>query len=414
MSRTVVVGAGAIGLGCAYELARRGRQVTVLDKGLPGRACSEGNAGWITPSISAPLPAPGLTWTSIKWMLSKDSPLYISPTAAPKLARWLWRFWRYCNAKDHEAGFRAVAELNRLTLPLFDELANDGFPFELHRQGLLCVFRDQGKAEQGRAEAELMTQYGYPKPTPLAAAELRRMEPVLSDEIVAGHYVEREYHIRPESLSEAYVTRVSALGGEVRRHVEVSGPLRANGRVIGVETSTGPIEADQILLAAGAWTGLLAARFGLRLPVEAGKGYSLTVETATPAFSRPLYLGDVKVGATPFTGAYRFAGTMELSGINTELDRRRLEGVLHAVGRYFREPLAARPGREWVGMRPMTPDGLPMIGRAPGVDNVFIATGHAMLGITLAPATGRVVSELMAGERPSAPLAPFEPGRFNW
>jgi D-amino-acid dehydrogenase len=135
MTRTVVVGAGAIGLACACELARRGEQVIVIDKGRPGMACSEGNAGWITPSISEPLPAPGLVLTSLRWMLSKDSPLYISPRAVPRLSRWLWRFWRHCNRRDFEAGFHATATLNRMTLPLFDQLAADGFPIELHRDG---------------------------------------------------------------------------------------------------------------------------------------------------------------------------------------------------------------------------------------------------------------------------------------
>jgi D-amino-acid dehydrogenase len=172
------------------------------------------------------------------------------------------------------------------------------------------------------------------------------------------------------------------------------------------------VTADKVLLAAGAWTGLVARPFGIRLPVQAGKGYSITV-AAVPEFSRPLYLGDVKVGSTPFDGAYRFAGTMELSGINTDIDRRRLAGIRRVIGRYFEEPIADRTASEWVGMRPLTPDGLPMLGCA-GPDNVFVATGHAMLGITLAPATGVVMSELMTGRPPSTPLGPFAPTRFHW
>lgn len=414
MGKTIVVGAGVIGLACAYELARRGEQVTVIDKGEPGKACSEGNAGWITPSISAPIPAPGLTWTSIKWMLSKDSPLYIAPSAVPHLTRWLWRFWRYCNIRDHLAGFHAQARLNQLTLDAFDRLDKDGLPIELHRQGLLFVFLDDYQMKKGKAEFELLQQYGYNLPQEIPGPTLRSMEPVLSDQVRSGFLVEREYHVRPETLSAAYVQWLRANGGIIRTPVDVKGPLRHGGKLVGVETADGPIEGDRVLLAAGAWTGLVAERFGLRLPVQAGKGYSVTIPMDTPPFTRPLYLGDVKVGASPFDGAIRFAGTMELSGINTRLDRERLVGVLRSVGRYFREPLTQRSGREWVGMRPLTPDGLPMLGGVKDTPNLYVATGHAMLGVTMAPTTGLVMADLMLEGKSRANLDAFVPERFRW
>ncbi|MEO8450731.1 MAG: FAD-dependent oxidoreductase [Gemmatimonadota bacterium] len=414
MPKTVVVGAGVIGLASAYELARRGHEVTVVDKGEPGKSCSAGNAGWITPSLSAPIPGPGLTWTSIRWMLSKESPLYIAPAAVPHLSRWLWRFWRYCNAADNLAGFHATATLNRLTIPLFEELAKDGFPIELHRRGLLFLFTNRRSMEKTRAEFEVLKEYGYRMPAILDRTAITGMERGLSDKVTSGFTVDGEYHVRPETLTDAYVARIKQLGATIKSGVEVTGPLRHNGKIAGIETASGPIEADNVLIAAGAWTGLVAGKFGARLPVQAGKGYSLTIPTDTEIFSRPLYLGDVKVGVSPFVGALRFAGTMELSGINTILNRGRLDGVLRSVGRYFEAPLAKKAGQEWVGMRPLTPDGLPMLGRAPGHENVYVATGHAMLGITLAPATGRVMGEMMTKKATSVPVGAFEPGRFDW
>src|SRR5690349_9086436 len=205
MKRTIVVGAGVIGLACAYALKKRGREVVVIDRGLPGQACSKGNAGWITPSISAPIPAPGLTWTSIKWMLRNDSPLYISPTAAPGLARWLWRFWRYCNPTDFLNGLHAVANLNRGTLAAFDQLDKDGLKIELHRQGLLFVFLGDGYMEKARAEFDYYREYGYGVPTPLSADQVRSLEPSVSAAVKTGFLVPEEYHVRPETLSAGYV-----------------------------------------------------------------------------------------------------------------------------------------------------------------------------------------------------------------
>jgi D-amino-acid dehydrogenase len=416
LSRVVVVGAGVIGLACAYSLTKRGREVIVLDKGEAGGACSKGNTGWITPSLSAPIPAPGLTAASLKWMLHSDSPLYISPAAAPGLARWLWRFWRYCNQRDFLHGLRAVAELNRRTLPAFDALERDGVSLELHRSGMLYVFLHEHEMQKVRAEFGHYREFGYQVPEPLRGAELRRLEPALSEEVRVGFVVEEEFHARPETLVAGYVARLRELGVEIRTGVEVTGTHggRAGGLVRGVATSNGPVTADQVVVAAGAWSGQVLEQFAVSLPVQAGKGYSITLTAAERQLVRPLYLGEAKVGGSPFDGATRFAGTMELSGVNEILDRRRLAGIRAGIGRYLREPVAEDEGIEWVGMRPLTPDGLPLLGHVPGYRNLLVATGHAMLGITMAPVTGELMADLITEAEPPAALAPFDPGRFRW
>lgn len=413
MARVAVVGAGAIGLASGYALARRGHEVVIIDRGEPGAACTRGNAGWVTPSISGPIPAPGLTWTSLKWMFRSDSPLYISPTAAPGLARWLWRFWRHCNRRDFLAGLAAVAEINRGTLKAFDDLARDGLHFELHRDGLLFVFLDPKYMEHVRAEFTHYADYGYEVPEPMDGAALRQLEPALSSRVRAGFFVDAEYHVRPETLAAGYARRLVEMGAEVRTGVDVVDGIVSGGRLTALETSAGPLVADEFLVAAGAWTGQVLGRFGPRLPVEAGKGYSITANGTGPSFSRPVYLGEARIGCTPFEGAHRYAGTMELSGINEVLDHRRVRGVRKGIRDYFHEPLPDDEGEEWVGMRPLTPDGLPMLGRVPGIGNLSVATGHAMLGITMAPVTGELMADLIEG-RPGSALAPFEPGRFRW
>lgn len=414
MKRTIVVGAGVIGLATAYELKKRGREVVVLDKGPVGEGASKGNAGWITPSISSPVPAPGLTWTSMKWMLNPDSPLYIAPGAVPHLARWLWRFWRYCNATDFLKGLKATAQLNSGTLAAFDQLEKEGVTFDLFRQGLLFVFTGQGYMEKVLREFDYYKEYGYNVPAPLDAAGVRALEPLVSDWVTTGFHVREEYHVRPETLAAGYARAFQSMGGEIRTGVTVTGAIRSGDQAQGLETSGGAVEGDEVFLAAGAETGLVAEHFGLRLPVQAGKGYSITIENGGPALRQPLYLGEARIGCTPFKGGVRFAGTMELSGVNTVMDSRRVVGIRKGVARYFAKPIGATEGNEWVGMRPLTPDGLPMLGRAPGYRNLYVATGHAMLGVTLAPVTGTVMADLIAGTGSGAELSAFDPGRFRW
>ena len=410
-----MVGAGVIGLACAYSLKKRGRDVIVLDKAEPGAACSKGNTGWVTPSISAPIPSPGLMLTSLKWMLRSDSPLYISPSAVPGMARWLWRFWRYCNPRDYLHGLEAVAGLNRKTLSSFDALERDGVDFELHKSGLLFAFLDERYMKRVLAEFDHYRDYGYQVPTPVSGAALRGFEPALSDAVTSGFLVEQEFHVRPETLIAGYAKRLREMGVEIRSGVEVAGAngTRTGDRVRGVATSDGMVEAEEVLVAAGAWSGRVLEAFGVSLPVQAGKGYSITVTGAGPRLVRPLYLGEARVGCSPFAGATRFAGTMELSGVNETLDRRRVAGIRAGIGRYLRQPVKEGEGLEWVGMRPLTPDGLPLLGRVPGYRNLSVATGHAMLGITMAPVTGEAMADLLSGGGTEA-LAPFDPGRFRW
>lgn len=412
MQRIIVVGAGAIGLACAYALAKRGRHVVVVDKGAPGDACTKGNAGWVVPSISAPVPAPGLTWTSLKWMLSSDSPLYIAPSAAPALSRWLWRFWRHCNQRDWRSGLEAVASINRGTFAAYDALAKDGVDFELHHDGLLYVFCATRYMEGVRAEFQHLKAYGYGIPDVLDGDELRRMEPALSDQVTAGFLVPEERHVRPETLASGYAAKLATMGVELRSGVEVRGG-RASAHEVVLETSAGTIEGSELLVAAGAWSGEVIERFGVTLPVQGGKGYSLTIPGEGARVTRPIYFGESKIAATPFDGALRFAGTMELSGVNERFDARRMAAVRRGVGRYFRDALPPG-GTEWVGMRPLTPDGLPMMGRVPHLANVWVATGHAMLGITMAPVTGEAMADVMTGAAPPAAMEAFAPARFRW
>lgn len=408
----IVIGGGVIGLCCAYSLAKRDHRVTVLDAVAPGSGASEGNAGWVTPSLSGPVPAPGIVGESLRRMVRADSPLYIKPTLDPRRLAWLLKLWRNCNESAYRAGLAATARLNERTFDLFDRLHDDGVEFEMHRAGLLFCFLGDGKRDAVADDLRNVAHLGY-RPRFLDRDELRSFEPGLSSSVRNGLFIDQERQVRPESLVTGLVKRLLDLNVDIRPAAPVDEFATWKGRVVGVPTWDGVIEADDFVIAAGAHSGRLARKVGVRVPIEAGKGYSLHHEPAPVDVSHALYLYESRIGVTPLDGALRLAGTMEFSGINTQLRGKRVDAISDAAGKYLSGWAPESPGKAWAGMRPMTPDGLPVIGRLGRHDNVTIASGHAMLGVTLAPATGEVVGDLLVGKGDRAVLAPFDPARFT-
>lgn len=407
-----MIGAGVIGLACAYELQRRGERVTILDRGEPGAGCSSGNAGWIVPSLSGPVPAPGLLGTSLRWLLSPNSPLYIKPRADAQFLGWLWDFRRHCTARAHRAGLEAVAALNARTMELYDALEKDGVQIEMHRQGVLFAFLGRAAREHIGRDLEQMRAFGYPAPVHLSAQEVREVEPMLAPSVIGGILVDGERHVRPETLTAGLLRRLREAGAEVRSGIEVSGLRRRGRAVAAVETAEGALEANRVVIAAGVWSGVLVRRVGYRLPIQAGKGYSITLTNPSASVRRPLYLDEARIAVSNFDGALRLGGTMELSGLDPGLDMQRIEAIRRGADRYLVRWGRAEREVAWAGMRPLTPDGLPVIGSVPGVDGLYIATGHGMLGVTLAPATAVALAELVTTGRSSTSLSAFDPGRF--
>src|SRR5689334_10379459 len=391
--RVVVIGGGVIGLSCAYQLAKRGARVTVVERDTPGSHCSAGNLGWVVPSLSEPLPAPGLVLQSLRYMLRRDSPLYISPGFAYTNAGWLLRFWAHCNRRSFRRGLEAMTALNRRTFALYEEMKQDGVSFEMHRNGLLFLFLSAKALEHTFADFQTVAAMGLASPRKLDKGGVKALEPKVADGVYGGVLVENEGHVRPETLCAGLADRIRALGGDIQTRVMVSDFVMRRKHAHVLKTSRGAEEADAFVVAAGAWTGILGRQLGYKLPIHAGKGYSITVNSPAAVPSRAVYLYEMRVGISPFNGAARLGGTMELSELNDTIVPSRIAAIRRAAARYVPGCERGKSETEWTGSRPLTSDGLPAIGRVKGLDNVFVAAGHAMLGITLAPATGLAIAE---------------------
>ena len=410
--RVGVVGGGVIGLSTAHYLKKLGADPVVVESWTLGGGCSQGNAGWVCPSISSPLPAPGLTLKSLSWMLRPDSPLYIKPTALLKLAPWLMRFRSFCNHADQKRGIAALAALNEFTMDRYDELEADGVEFEYTKAGVLMAFHDSDKAAAAQKEVKLVAAAGAVSCSELDEAELYEREPMLRPGFRFGLLVSAEGHVRPETLTAGLGAALREGGAEIHEGALVTG-LRSEGRrVTAIATSQGDLKVDAVVLAAGALTGSLTRMLGWPIPLTAGKGYSVTIDQPRNQLRQPLYLGGAKIGLTPFEGALRFAGTMELSGINRRMDTARIRSLRRQVSRVVDIPEAKEGGRAWVGMRPMVPDSLPVMGKLPSRENVYVNTGHQMLGVTLAPSSGWALAGLMLDGEAGVGLEAFSPERF--
>lgn len=411
-TEVTIVGGGVIGLATAYFLRQRGADVRVLEARRIGSGASWGNSGWIAPSFAAPIPAKGLVGKTLRSLRRPESPVYLAPRADLGLATWAWRFWRHCNDRDHHDGTLAAAALGRSTHALYDDLVSDGVGVDVHKAGLLMVALDEANLAEEIERLRILEPYGYGAPGELLrGSDLHAFEPFLSRQVAAGVLVERETFVEPTQLTRALADAVTKAGGEIMEGAEVTAIERTGGS-LRLHTTAGTVTASQLLLAAGAWTPSLARMLGGTLPLQAGKGYSFSTRPRV-APSRPIHFGEAKVVVTPLPGRTRVAGTMELSGRNLRLDRRRISAIERAARTYVSEWPEGPITDEWVGMRPLAPDGLPILGRLPACADVYVATGHSMSGITLAPATGLAMSELiLSGCAPSV-LGPFGPGRFS-
>lgn len=457
MAKVIVIGAGAVGLASAYHLRKSGHDVTVVDPAPLAAKASGHNAGWLIPSMSTPVPAPGMLLQAAKWMLRPDTPLYVSPQFNLAWASFMARMLRATGRAQFRRGTNALAQLSSGALTAFDELVADGVRFEMHQQPLTMLFTDEHKIEirehelaqlegklpgftwrridprsagagggsQAGNGSRAATGYANSAVAPPAPGAL----PALADTVVGAIESRGDRTVDPTSFVQGLAAACEREGVELRLGTaatleESPGPSLSRGVAPGPRRSGGSRTArvrigdqlehpDHVVVAAGAWTNEVLRGIGQSVALQAGKGYGYDFAVEPSAPKTPLYLAEAKVAITPLDTKIRAAGTMGFGGLSERIDTVRAGGIVSGMRRYFTEwPNRTRPVEPWCGLRPMTPDGVPHIGPLRSHPRVLVATGHAMLGVSLAPVTGALIADFVSGAATAEQFPALQPGRF--
>lgn len=412
-SDVLIIGGGIIGLACAYYLAEEGYKVRLLEKDRIGAGASHGNCGLLFYSELIPLCQPGVISRELSRVLRKDSPLHVPLDTHVSKYLWLLRFAAKCNRFHFKNAVRARAGILGLSKVLYSELMEkEGLECDWHQNGVLVLHRDPADKEAYGEANSVLRPYGA-EASPVSRPHLLEMLPVAHGSVCGAWYHRQDGHVRPETLLERLGEVVLRKGVMVEEQCHVHGFSSANGNIEKALTSWGDFSAGMFVLAAGAWSPLLARQLSLRLPVYPGKGYSLTMKRLEDFPCIPCYFSEARVVATPWRDGFRLGGTLEFSGYNQRLERARIKGLAQAAESYLNCSPKSRATEEWTGMRPMSVDDVPVIGRSSRWRNLIIATGHGILGLSMAPGTGKIVSRIISNRDPLIDIGLFSPGRFG-
>ena len=411
-----IIGGGVIGLCTALYASRRGHRVTVLDRA-PAAAldgCSFGNMGMIVPSHFTPLAAPGMVALGLRWMWNPESPFYIRPRLDPELLRWGWHFWRAATRARVQRAAPLLLALSLASRDCFEELAAAfGDEIGLKRDGLLMLCKTPHALDEEAAVAKTARELGMPAEV-LDVRQAAALDPAVKMDIAGAVYFPKDCHLSPARLMEN-LSRELARGSTSRMHdTDVTGWRLEGQRIAAVKTTRGDFEADEFVLCGGSWSSELVRELRLRLPLQAGRGYSLTLERPRQLPRIPAIFTEARVAVTPMGSSLRFGGTMEIAGTTAAINPRRVQGIIRSVSRYYPEftPDDFANVKPWAGLRPCSPDGLPYVGRFRSLKNLSAATGHAMLGLSLGPITGKLMSAILSDEPPELDLSLLSPDRY--
>jgi D-amino-acid dehydrogenase len=412
--RVVIVGGGVIGLCAAYYSLKRGLAVTLIEREAAGADnCSMGNAGMIVPSHFTPLAAPGMISKGLRWMFNPESPFFVRPRVNLDLMRWGWLFYRHSTERHVAASRELLRDLNLESRRLFAELAEDQ-DFGLAQRGLLMLCKTAKGLDEEAEVAHAAREIGLTAEV-LDAAETAKLDPAITMDVAGAVYFPQDCHLDPARFMATLRQRVLAMGGSIESGVEIDAIEISAGRVKSVSGNGRRFEGGQFVLAGGSWTPGLLRLIGVKLPLQAGKGYSLTLPAPPELPQLCSIFAEAKVAITPMGGTLRFGGTMEVGGLDLSINPARVRGIVKSVHAYF--PNFSEQDFDgvepWAGLRPVSPDGIPYLGKIRGFSNLLAATGHAMMGLSLAPVSGRLVADLLAGDAPFREIEAMEVGRFG-
>ncbi|MEK6155050.1 FAD-dependent oxidoreductase [Flavobacteriaceae bacterium 3-367] len=409
----IVIGGGIIGLSAAYYLLEEGYRVTVVDMSNMDGGASYVNAGYLTPSHIIPLASPGMMAKGIKWMFSSSSPFYMKPRLSLDFLKWAWYFNTSATQAKVEKAIPLIKDINLLSRDLYFDMRHSGKlgEFQLEKKGLLMLYKTIKEGKHEKEVANRAKEEGL-EVRELSVKELNELQPNLNQEILGAVHYQCDAHTSPNEIMQNLKHYLAMQGVVFKTNEEVVDFQLKGTKISDVVSNKGSYKADEVILAAGSWSQHLAKRLNLRLNVQAGKGYRINVSRPTPV-RLPAILMEAKVAVTPMKGFTRFAGTMELSGINHKIRKERVAAIAKAAGSYYEELkiTAQEQSKALCGLRPVSPDGLPYIGRTSKPENLTIATGHAMMGWSLGPATGKLVSEIISGKKLSMNINGFHPER---
>lgn len=414
--RVIVIGGGIAGLTTAYQLVREGHEVTIFDSGSLGTGASVVNAGWVVPGDAYPVPGPGIRLQALTWLLNRQSPVSIRPSLKPRFIEFMLGMWRACNASAQNAGFIAQFNLARNAPEILKQYLDDGIEFSLSNSGLLMVVRTHKALEELQGSVDVGASIGV-QSILMDHREVHSHEPLLTDAVIGGVFLPDEYHVDPEQLVTGLIKFLREKSIEIHEHTAITGIWETRsdrGHYAHVrDQHSVEYRADNVVLATGSWSQELAANLGLRLLMEPGKGYGIDLPPVK--LKGPVDLFDAKVALTPYESHLRVAGTMQFGGFSADVSRPRVAGILKSPEAYIKGWSPPRNSDEIAkaGLRPMTADGLPIIGRVPGKERVYLNTGHGMLGMTMAHSSAQALVKELNGDH-QVVLEPFAPHRYGW
>jgi D-amino-acid dehydrogenase len=413
--KTTIVGGGIIGLCSAYYLSEAGTEVEVIDQSDFTDGCSFGNAGMIVPSHFTPMATPGVIAKGLRWMFDSKSPFYIKPRLNAELLQWLWKFYQSCSKEKVDRAIPVLRNYQFLSKQLYQELAKKPELDFLYKEvGLLMLYKTAKAEEEEKSIAELANEVGIEAKI-LNSVEVEKLETGTSTNVLGGIYYPGDAHLSPNRLMKGLVSYLKKRGVIFRDKTTVTGFKYQKDKIEAILTNKGiQIPVENLVVAGGAWTPKILKFLGIKMLLQDGKGYSITLKNTVEKITIPSLLAEAKVAMTPMGNDLRIGGTLEISNLSQKINLLRMAGILEAVPKYYPELKQKMPPKEtiWHGYRPCPPDGLPYMGRSKKYKNLVIATGHAMMGMSLGPASGKLVAEIIQNDSTSLNLTLLDPNRF--